>query len=90
MPSCGRQHPKISEKMTVPDLEEEEGGRGLVLVAALSECWDWYLTQELPAKSSGANLPHNGPNTPMSADLLRMHYYRGGHRTRGRHDRLGL
>ena len=62
----------------------------MVLVAALSGCWDWYLTQELSAKSSGANLPQNGPNTPMSADLLRMHYYRGGHRTRGRHDRLGL
>ena len=29
----------------IPDLEGE-GGRGLFLVAALSTCWDWYLTQE--------------------------------------------
>ncbi len=29
----------------IPDLEDE-GGRGLFLVAALSDRWDWYLTQE--------------------------------------------
>jgi anti-sigma regulatory factor (Ser/Thr protein kinase) len=33
----------------IPDLEEE-GGRGLVLVAALSTRWDWYLTQNPPGK----------------------------------------
>jgi len=27
----------------IPDVEGE-GGRGLFLVAALSACWDWYLT----------------------------------------------
>ena len=32
-----------------PDLQEE-GGRGLFLVAALSTRWDWYLTQEPPGK----------------------------------------
>ena len=29
----------------IPDLEDE-GGRGLFLVATLSDRWDWYLTQE--------------------------------------------
>ena len=33
----------------IPDLEGE-GGRGLFLVAALSSCWDWYLTQEPTGK----------------------------------------
>ena len=32
-----------------PDLQEE-GGRGLFLVAALSSCWDWYRTREPPGK----------------------------------------
>ncbi|MGH3256063.1 MAG: ATP-binding protein, partial [Streptosporangiaceae bacterium] len=32
-----------------PDLQEE-GGRGLFLVTALSTRWDWYLTQEPPGK----------------------------------------
>ena len=29
---------------------EGQGGRGLFLVAALSACWDWYLTQEPAGK----------------------------------------
>jgi len=33
----------------VPDVEGE-GERGLFLVAALSACWDWYLTQESTGK----------------------------------------
>ena len=33
----------------MPD-PEEEGGRGLFLVAALSARWDWYLTQEPAGK----------------------------------------
>jgi anti-sigma regulatory factor (Ser/Thr protein kinase) len=33
----------------MPDLEEE-GGRGLFLVAALSRRWNWYLTQEPTGK----------------------------------------
>ena len=33
----------------IPDLEGERG-RGLFLVAALSACWDWYLTQEPAGK----------------------------------------
>jgi len=33
----------------IPDLEGE-GGRGLFLVAALSSCWDWCLTQEPTGK----------------------------------------
>jgi len=32
-----------------PDLQEE-GGRGLFLVAALSSRWDWYRTREPPGK----------------------------------------
>jgi hypothetical protein len=33
----------------IPDVEGE-GGRELFLVAALSACWDWYLTQEPAGK----------------------------------------
>ena len=33
----------------IPDVEGE-GGRGLFLVAALSACLDWYLTQEPAGK----------------------------------------
>jgi len=33
----------------IPDVEGE-GGRGLFLVAALSACWNWYLTQEPTGK----------------------------------------
>ena len=29
---------------------QEEGGRGLLLVAALSARWNWYLTEEPPGK----------------------------------------
>jgi hypothetical protein len=33
----------------MPD-PEEEGGRGLFLVAALSARWDWYLTEDPEGK----------------------------------------
>jgi anti-sigma regulatory factor (Ser/Thr protein kinase) len=36
-------------KHDTPDLQEE-GGRGLFLVAALSSRWDWYRTREPPGK----------------------------------------
>ena len=36
-------------KDRTPDLQEE-GGRGLFLVAALSSRWDWYRTREPPGK----------------------------------------
>jgi anti-sigma regulatory factor (Ser/Thr protein kinase) len=36
-------------KDDTPDLQEE-GGRGLFLVAALSSRWDWYRTREPPGK----------------------------------------
>ncbi len=41
--------PKDPGEDSIPDLEAE-GGRGLFLVAALSACWDWYLTQEPTGK----------------------------------------
>ena len=41
--------PKDPGEDGIPDLEAE-GGRGLFLVAALSACWDWYLTQEPTGK----------------------------------------
>jgi len=37
--------PKDFSDGGIPDLQEE-GGRGLFLVAALSARWDWYLTQQ--------------------------------------------
>ena len=37
--------PKDLTEYGTPD-HQEEGGRGLFLVATLSARWDWYLTQE--------------------------------------------
>jgi len=37
--------PKDLTEYGTPD-PQEEGGRGLFLVATLSARWDWYLTQE--------------------------------------------
>jgi len=41
--------PKGLDDDGTPD-PQEEGGRGLFLVAALSTRWDWYLTQEPAGK----------------------------------------
>jgi anti-sigma regulatory factor (Ser/Thr protein kinase) len=41
--------PKNLTEDGTPDLQEE-GGRGLFLVAALSSRWDWYRTREPPGK----------------------------------------
>ncbi len=41
--------PKDLSEDGTPD-PQEEGGRGLFLVAALSTRWDWYLTQEPTGK----------------------------------------
>jgi len=41
--------PKDPGEEGIPDLQAE-GGRGLFLVAALSACWDWYLTREPAGK----------------------------------------
>ena len=41
--------PKDLGEDGMPD-PQEEGGRGLFLVAALSARWDWYLTQEPAGK----------------------------------------
>ena len=41
--------PKEPGEDCLPD-PQEEGGRGLFLVAALSTRWDWYLTQEPEGK----------------------------------------
>jgi anti-sigma regulatory factor (Ser/Thr protein kinase) len=41
---------------------EEEGGRGLFLVAALSASWDWYLTQEPTGKVVWCELEAKPPD----------------------------
>jgi anti-sigma regulatory factor (Ser/Thr protein kinase) len=59
----------------IPDLEAE-GGRGLFLVAALSACWDWYLTQEPTGKVVWCELEAERPELsevggrPASQPLL--------------------
>ncbi len=60
----------------IPDLEAE-GGRGLFLVAALSACWDWYLTQEPAGKvvwceleAERPELSEVGGRRPVSQPLL--------------------
>jgi anti-sigma regulatory factor (Ser/Thr protein kinase) len=45
--------PKDLSEHGTPD-PQEEGGRGLFLVAALSARWDWYSTRSLRARSSDA------------------------------------
>ena len=49
MPTRGRRLPETPEKTAYPTSKAREG-RGLFLVAALSACWDWYLTQEPTGK----------------------------------------
>ena len=44
----------------IPDLEEE-GGRGLFLVAALSRRWNWYLTQNPTGKVVWCELQADRP-----------------------------
>ena len=46
----------------IPDLEGE-GGRGLFLVAALSTCWDWYLTREPTGKVVWCELEAEQPES---------------------------
>ncbi len=41
--------PRVPSEDGTPD-PQEEGGRGLFLVATLSTRWDWYLTQEPTGK----------------------------------------
>jgi hypothetical protein len=43
---------------------EEESGRGLFLVAALSTRWDWYLTYDPPGKVIWCELDA-GPAKPV-------------------------
>ena len=71
----------------IPDLEAE-GGRGLFLVAALSACWDWHLTQEPAGKVVWCELEADGPNFLRPADgRLRSRSCRGGYPVRCRYDR---
>jgi len=58
----------------IPDVEGE-GGRGLFLVAALSACWNWYLTQEPTGKVVWCELEAERPELsevggPASQPLL--------------------
>ncbi len=66
--------PRDPEEDGIPDLEGE-GGRGLFLVAALSTCWDWYLTQEPTGKVVWCELEAERPELsevggPASQPLL--------------------
>ena len=58
--------PKDPEEDGIPDLEGE-GGRGLFLVAALSTCWDWYLTQEPTGKVVWCELEVEPPERSASS-----------------------
>jgi anti-sigma regulatory factor (Ser/Thr protein kinase) len=67
--------PRDPGKDGIPDLEAE-GGRGLFLVAALSACWDWHLTQEPTGKIVWCELEAERPELsevvgrPASQPLL--------------------
>ena len=50
---------------------EEEGGRGLFLVATLSARWNWYPTQEPQGKGVWCELTAEPPN-PRDALLRRL------------------
>jgi anti-sigma regulatory factor (Ser/Thr protein kinase) len=56
----------LSEDGT-PD-PEKEGGRGLFLVAALSDRWDWYPTQEPPGKVVWCEVRVLPPAAPRSLE----------------------
>lgn len=66
--------PKDLGEHGIPDLQEE-GGRGLFLVAALSARWDWYPTGEPAGKvvwcELSAELPRSSPDArPAPQGLL--------------------
>jgi anti-sigma regulatory factor (Ser/Thr protein kinase) len=52
----------LGEHSTSPD-PEEEGGRGLFLVAALSSRWDWYPTKEPAGKVIWCRIEARMPRT---------------------------
>ena len=80
--------PKDPGEDGIPDLEAE-GGRGLFLVAALSACWDWYLTQEPAGKVVWCELEAGRPELSEAADgRLRSRSCRGGYPVRCRYARL--
>jgi hypothetical protein len=68
--------PKDLGEDGLPD-PNEEGGRGLFLVATLSTRWDWYLTQESVGKVVWCELgtepfePSAGPQSVLQALLPR-------------------
>lgn len=63
MPARGRRLPDTPERMAYP-ASKGEGGRGLFLVAALSERRDWYLTQEPAGKVVSCELEAGQPELP--------------------------
>jgi anti-sigma regulatory factor (Ser/Thr protein kinase) len=58
--------PKDPGEDGTPD-PQEEGGRGLFLVAALSARWDWYLTQDPTGKVVWCELKAELPVLPQLA-----------------------
>ena len=55
----------------------DEGGRGLFLVAMLSDRWNWYLTQSPKARSSGVNCLFS--SQAVVPEPLQILYCREGH-----------
>jgi anti-sigma regulatory factor (Ser/Thr protein kinase) len=73
----------------IPD-PQEEGGRGLFLVAALSTRWDWYLTQDPTGKvvwcEVDAELPETSERAHSAPQALLPHRVRRERQTGGRGD----
>ena len=63
--------PKDPGEDGTPD-PQEEGGRGLFLVAALSTHWDWYLTQEPTGKVVWCELDAEPPVPSVGAHPFRQ------------------
>ena len=79
--------PKDLSEDGTPD-PQEEGGRGLFLVATLSTRWDWYLTQEPAGKVVWCELGRRTTRTlRRRPSPLRRHYCRGGYPVSSRNSR---
>lgn len=82
--------PKDLGEDGIPD-PQEEGGRGLFLMAALSTRWDWHPTGEPDGKVVWCEvLSADRPEPAAVTKLLRRHYCPGGYRARSRSNRSRL
>ena len=78
--------PKDLGEDGIPD-PQEEGGRGLFLVAALSTRWDWYLTQEPTGKVVWCELGTEPPEPSEGAQVAPQALLPGGYRVSSRNSR---